>query len=127
MLLLLTRMRLAVVRVLDPSAMTYEELYQKIVEVRLVIDELMSDYFQLHCAAARLDGECLPAQVHLTEFMTVCAWQSFNERGQRGGDVRIMLRDGSLPLYVARGMLSSAMEQVNTISVCNCKEEDGDS
>lgn len=111
---------------LDPSSMTYDQIYDKIREVRSLLDDLVSDYFQLHCAAARFDGECLPDQVHLTEFMTVCAWQSFNDRGQRGGDVRLMLRDGSMPLYVARGMLSSAMEQVNNITTCTCRDEDED-
>lgn len=109
---------------LDPSSMTYEQLYEKIREVRSVLDDVMSDYFQLHCAAARLDGECLPENVHLTEVMTVCAWQSFNERGQRAGDVRLLLRDGSMPLYVARGMLSSAMEQVNNTPSCTCRDEE---
>lgn len=107
--------------------MTEEELYQKIFEVRSDIDELMTQYFQLHCVAARLEGECIPEHVTMTEFITVCAWQSYNERGQRAGDVRLLLRDGSMPLYVARGMLSSAMEQINMICTCNCKEDDGSS
>lgn len=106
--------------------MTEEELYEKVFEVRSELDRLITQYFQLHCAAARLEGECLPDHVVLTEFITVCAWQSHNDRGQRAGDVRLLLREGSIPLYVARGMLSSAVEQVNAMGACNCHGENED-
>ena len=113
-------------QVLDPSSMTYEQVYDKLREVRSMLDEMVSDYFQLHCAAARFEGECLPDQVHLTEVLTVCAWQSFNDQGQRCGDVRLILRDGSMPLYVARGMLESAKQYVNKIATCDCNRDEDD-
>lgn len=115
-----------VISLLNPSEMSQQEVYEKIAEIRSVIDEMMTEYFALHCMAARFEGECLPDQIHMTEFLTICAWQTFNNLGQRGGDVRVLLRDGSLPLYVARGMISSAMEQVNRVSACCCVEEDED-
>lgn len=120
-------------KVFDPQdiqEMSYEQVYDHMRETRRVIDVMMSQYFMLHCAAARMEGECLPEHIHLTEFMTVCAWQTFNERGQRGGDVRLLLRDGSMPTYVARGLLDSAMKYIDNknLTLCNCEEEreDGD-
>lgn len=110
----------------NPADMTQQEIYDKIAEIRTVIDEMMTEYFALHCMAARFEGECLPDQIHMTEFLTICAWQTFNDAGQRGGDVRVLVRDGSIPLYVARGMISSAMEHVNRVSACCCGEVDED-
>lgn len=71
----------------------YEDLDERMSEVRSAIDGLMEEYFTLHCEASRYEGECLPEQIHMTEFMTVCAWQSFNDSGQRMGSVRLLLRD----------------------------------
>lgn len=116
--------------VLDPrdvQEMSHEEIYVHMNNTRASIDTLMSEYFLLHCAAARFEGECLPETIHLTEFLTVCAWQTFNERGQRGGDVRILLRDGSMPTYIARGMLDSATKYIdNKMLMCSCEEDDSD-
>ena len=113
----------------DPQNMTYDEISDRMDEVRSAVDDLMTEYFALHCMMSRFAGECIPDQVTMTEFLTICAWQSFNDSGQRGGDVRIILRDGSMPLYVARGMLSSAMEQINLVPtrcLCAVPEEDDD-
>lgn len=109
----------------------YEDLAERMSEVRSAIDGLMEEYFSLHCEASRYEGECLPEQIHMTEFITVCAWQSFNDSGQRMGSVRLLLRDGSMPIYVARGILSTAMQQLDEIpSRCTCahiqeEEDDG--
>lgn len=111
----------------DVDQMSHQEVYEHMRSTREVIDELISDYFMLHCAASRLEGDLLPKHVHLTEVMTICGWQTFNEAGQRGGDVRILLRDGSMPTYVARGLLESAKKYLeNRMLTCNCDHEEDD-
>jgi hypothetical protein len=111
------------------SEKTYEEVCERFEEVRKQVDALITEQFKLHCDIARMEGECLPKDMTLTEFMVVCAWQAFNERGHRGGDVRLLLRDGAMPTYTARGLLSSACAYVEQIAVCTCgiqEEEDGE-
>lgn len=106
--------------------MSYEEVSERFDEVRVKIDDLVAEQFSLHCALARMEGECLPDNMHMTEFMIICAWQAFNERGQRGGDVRLMLRDGAMPAYTARGLLASAESYVERKSMCQCDCETGE-
>lgn len=100
-----------------PEQMSYEEVVDRMAGVRCEVDELIAEYFELHCRASRFEGERLPEQdqIHMTEYITVCAWQAFDEHGHRGGDVRMLLRDGSMPMYVARGIISSAMENINRL------------
>lgn len=109
------------------SDMSYEEIVARSEELRPKLDAIVGEIFQLQCAAARLEGQCIPELMHLTEFIVVCAWQAFNDKGQRQGDVRLMLRDGSMPLYIARGMISSASEFIENSSWSECShEEDSD-
>lgn len=106
--------------------MSYDEVHENLRDARIILDDIITECFLLSCAAARYEGDNTPVDIHMTEFMTICAWQTFNDQGQRGGDVKILLRDGSMPMYVARGMIASAKEHIdrNNIIVCGCIEED---
>ncbi len=106
------------------SELTYDQLVERAEALRPKINDLIEEFFQLHCAAARYE-EDLPEQMHLAEFMIVCAWQAFNDKGQRMGDVRVLTRDGNMPTYIARGMNVSAGEFIERASmVCTCEGDD---
>ena len=108
--------------------LSYEQIVARLEELRPKMDDAISEIFQLQCAAARLEGDCLPDDVMLAEYIVVCGWQSFNDRGQRQGDVRLILREGSMPLYVARGLTQSAIQYIenNIRSGCQHDAEDDD-
>lgn len=114
------------------SSMTLEELVAASDILRPKIDEMITEYFQLHCAAARMQGAEITEQAHLTEYIVICGWQGFRDNGSRCGDVRLLLRDGTMPTYIARGLLQSANEYLERSLYlqddhCSCGEDDEES
>lgn len=59
-----------------------------------------------------LNGYDMPNSIIPTEHLTIVGFQFFNDEGDRGGDVRLIVRDGSMPAWFARGLIGQANERV---------------
>lgn len=79
-------------------------------DLTAIVNELF--YIDESLDAAVNDYET-PQALIPTEHMTIVGFQFFNDDGERGGDVRMLFRDGSMPWWFARGLLEAAKSRVD--------------
>lgn len=83
-------------------------------ELREVLDRTIEELFQINHRLDVADGEDQDVPFHTTDYLIVVGYQCFIDSDSgtplRGGDVKLISRDGSMPMYVARGLLASAAE-----------------
>lgn len=81
-------------------------------QLRKTLDETVHALFQMNHRLDVADGNDQDIDFHMTEYMVVVGFQCFNDAGTRGGDVKLLCSDKSVPMYIARGLISSAAEKI---------------
>ena len=96
--------------------------------LRSQLDSCIEELFQITQAVVEaLDEVEDGSGLIVCDYMVIVAYQGADEFGNRHGDVSLILKDKSMPKYIARGIVDSAREKIEQNGrQCTCREEDDD-
>lgn len=98
--------------------------------VRRLQSDMTAIVNELFFIGERLDADLqdivMPTTLMPTEYLTIVGFQFIDDDGNRGGDVRMLYRDGSMPYWVAEGLLSRATGTVSSSNEPAYFHNDGD-
>lgn len=92
-------------------------------DMTAIINEL---FFLGEKLDADIAGDEIPSTLMPTEHIVIVGYQFLDDEGNRGGDVRCLFRDGSMPYWTAEGLLNRALGNISGSSEPAYFHNDGD-